>query len=196
MCAFFVPTGVGPGYGVGYAFTRTHAHALATCATRSRAWAVVADLHEPGLARSRAWASCTSSPVLPGRRMQKTDTGRQSGIDLFSSLLYTRNVPELPRTPNIHMSKQLHRQTQSEDCTQLAESLRTATQFENSILRKPSLAENEWFYQVAAEFIQLDDVPADDDGHFTQQGQKELHGVANRLRLLAEMFEQFAKGID
>lgn len=96
-----------------------------------------------------------------------------------------------------HMRKtKLHRQTQSDDCTNLAEALRTSMQFENSILREMDLGTNEWFYQVAAQFIQLDDVPADDDGVFTKEGTKELRDTAKRLRLLAEMFEQFAKGID
>jgi hypothetical protein len=94
------------------------------------------------------------------------------------------------------MSKQLHRQTQSDDCTNLAESLRTSMQFQNSILREMDLGSNEWYFQTVAQFIELDDVPADDDGVFTGKGKQELMDAAKRLRLLAEMFEQFATGID
>lgn len=94
------------------------------------------------------------------------------------------------------MSKHLHRQTQSEDCTNLAESLRTALQFENSILKEADLGSNEWFFQTVAQFIQLDDVEADDDGVFTKKGETELREAARRLRLLAVMFEQFADGIE
>ena len=94
------------------------------------------------------------------------------------------------------MSKQLHRQTQSDDCDTLASALVVSMQFENSILREKDLGRNEWYFQTVAKFIELDDVPADDDGVFTGKGKQELLDAAERMRLLAEMFEQFATGID
>lgn len=94
------------------------------------------------------------------------------------------------------MSKSLHRKTQSDDCTKLAESLRISLQFENSILRDADLGRNEWFFQTVAQFIELDNIEAEDDGVFTHKGRQELRDAAKRLRLLAEMFDQFATGID
>lgn len=94
------------------------------------------------------------------------------------------------------MSKHLHRKEQSDDCDTLASALVVSMQFQNSILRDMDLGRNEWYFQTVAKFIQIDDVPADDDGVFTGKGKQELLDAAERLRLLAEMFEQFATGID
>lgn len=95
------------------------------------------------------------------------------------------------------MKKKLHRQTQSSDCTQMAEALRVCCQFDDSIFRDASLSSNEWFFQVGMQFMELDGIEVRPDTDELSPGhKKELRDVAERLRLLAEMFDQFATGID
>jgi hypothetical protein len=95
------------------------------------------------------------------------------------------------------MSKsKLHRQTAQSDVETLAEAIRVAYQFENSALRERDLGSNEYYFRTVEAFDELDGLPKDADGYLTASGKKELRNVAAGLRLLAEMFEQYAKGID